>query len=135
MTWVQTKYNGNIRAGETTLDHSCGECGNEAEIPFKYFLKYQKFIHHGQCVEGDVEEWLRIETTLPEQVQCSECDAVYEVEEPAPLMGEYNNPRGLTLYGETMAMQSFGSRGDIDSRLEEGVKSISLKLTSTPRRV
>ena len=136
MSRTQKKFDGSIRAGKSKLVHDC-QCGTKREIPFNYSLKYSKHIHHGQCVEGDVEEWLYFETSLPKQIQCGNCSAVYDIKGPKPLMGKYSNPKELSLYGRLRADRNFGSDSmeNIDPRVEEAVRSVSLKFIGIPERV
>ena len=135
MVTQETKKDEVIREGESTLRYECGGCHKPTEVPFNYSLRHQLIEHHGQFVEGDQEEWLRVETSLPEQLQCGDCGAVHNVGVQPAIYANYSNPQGLSLYSEIMAAQSRGSKDNIDWDLEKAINSVSVEFAGTPERV
>lgn len=132
MVWKGTKIDQVIRAGEFTLEYTCGGCQKTLEHSFTYNLRHVLIEHHGQCVEGDVEEWLRIVTDLPEQLQCGECGAVHEVNKSPAIYANYSNPKGSTIYSEFFDPQNFGSKDNIDGDLEKSLRRVSARFVIVP---
>ena len=134
MVTQETKTDEVVRGGKSTLRYDCVGCQKPTEVPFKYSLRHQLIEHHGQFVEGDQEEWLRVKTSLPEQLQWDDSGAVHKVGKQHAIYENYSNSKVLSLYSETMAAQSFGSKENIDGDLEKAINSISVEFARVPER-
>lgn len=132
MVYSETIKDETIRQGESAIEFTCDGCHGTKRRLFNYVLKHQIIVHHGQCVEGDQEELLKLETTLPVQIQCGNCRSVYAIEQSPAIYGNYSNPNGLSLFSTLTAEQNFGSRENIDGDLEKALKSISRRFIGIP---